>query len=187
MMVISLIVNVQRDIEFINACCCIVDYKELDNAILWYQEKPTYHKKKIYLHGSYPCVSIYDKKIHVHRLLMMYWLGRKLKTNEHVHHRNGNKLDNSRDNLVIINASKHLSKHNKGKIFTKEHRQKISEENKKRKGQKMKKRRNIPLIELGDFLQKGKSINWIANYYKVDWTTIKNRINENPELSEVRK
>ena len=60
------------------------------------------------------------------------------------------------------------------------------EEIKNRKGLKMKKRISIPLEELKTFLVEGKSINWIALHYGCDWSTIRNRIYENPELLEVR-
>ncbi len=52
---------------------------------------------------------------------------------------------------------------------------------------KMKKRHDIPISELKEFLLNGKSINWIAKHYNVDWSTIKNRIYENPELLEEGK
>ncbi|QBX21816.1 hypothetical protein Javan597_0028 [Streptococcus phage Javan597] len=47
---------------------------------------------------------------------------------------------------------------------------------------KMKKRVNIPLPELKKFLREGKSVNWIAQHFHCDWSTVKNRIYENPEL-----
>lgn len=53
------------------------------------------------------------------------------------------------------------------------------------KGLKMKKRISIPLEELKTFLVEGKTINWIASHYGCDWSTIRNRIYEHPELLEV--
>lgn len=61
-MVNYLIVNFQKRIEFINECNCIVDLNELEQAILWYQSKPTSSVKKIYLYGNYPAVSIHNQK-----------------------------------------------------------------------------------------------------------------------------
>ena len=36
-----MMVKSQKRIEFINDCNCIVDYNELEKAIIWYQQKPT--------------------------------------------------------------------------------------------------------------------------------------------------
>lgn len=59
--------------------------------------------------------------------------------------------------------------------------------NHSRKGLKMKKRVLIPSEELKVFLNEGKSINWIASYYRCDWSTVRARIYENPELLEDKK
>lgn len=177
-----MIVKNQKPIEFVNKCGCIVDYSELEKAILWYSNKPSSRLKTIYIHGHYPAVSIYKEKIHVHRLLMQYWLGVKLPTHASVHHLNENKLDARKENLSVVINSAHNSYHNKGKFVSEHTRKKISKANKNRKGMKMKKRHDIPISELKEFLLNGKSINWIAKHYNVDWSTIKNRIYENPEL-----
>ena len=39
-------VNKQKPIKFINETNCLVDYNELEKAILWYQERPTASNKK---------------------------------------------------------------------------------------------------------------------------------------------
>lgn len=52
---------------------------------------------------------------------------------------------------------------------------------------KMKKRVLIPKEELKVFVKGGKSINWIAQYYGCDWSTVRARIYENPELLEDNK
>ena len=180
-----MIVNEQKPIEFINDCNCVVDYKELASAIIWYSDKPVARLRKIYMHGNYPAVSIYHEKIHVHRLLMMYWSRRKLKTKEHVHHKNGNRLNALKDNLEIVMDCEHLSQHHKGKKLSNKHREKISEANKKRKGSKQIKTVNIPLCELKEYLNKGYSISKISKIYKCDWSTVRARIYENPEILEV--
>lgn len=83
-----------------------------------------------------------------------------------------------------MHESEHQILHNKGRKFSKVHRKRIGEANKKRKGMKMRKRYNIPVDELRTHLENGKSINWIAKHFNVDWSTIKIRINENAELLE---
>jgi len=174
-------VNRQEPIKFINTCNCIVDYDDLEKAILWHSDKPVARLRKIYMYGEYPAVSIYDEKIHVHRILMMYWMDRRLSSKEFVHHLNGNKLCALKSNLAVMISSGHQSLHNKGKILSESHRDKISQAN-RRRSKKRAKKRDIPLDELGKLLNKGWSINKIANHYNVDWTTIRSRIRENPEL-----
>lgn len=163
-------VKKQTKIEFINECKCLVDFCELEKAILWYQQKPTLGRKTIYLHGHYPAVSIHNEKVHVHRLLMQYWLRTKLPFEYSVHHLNENKLDARKENLSLI--------------LNKAHKRKIAKANHNRKGMKMKKRVLIPKEELKVFVKEGKSINWIAQHYGCDWSTVKARIYENPELLE---
>ena len=179
-----MIIKEQKPIIIKNQCNAIFDEEELKKAIIWYSERPVSRIKTVYIHGKYPAVSIYFQKIHIHRLLMMYWFQRDLDRNEYIHHKDGNRLNATKENLELIDASIHQSLHNKGKILSKEHRRKIVEANRKRKGVKMKKRVNIPLNELKEFLGKGWSINKIAKYYGCDWSTVKNRIYDNPELLE---
>lgn len=52
-----------------------------------------------------------------HRLVIEKKLGRILDTNEHVHHINGNKLDNRIENLVVVSRSEHMSVHAKERIM----------------------------------------------------------------------
>jgi len=115
----------------------------------------------------------------------MYMMQRMLVSNVVVHHKDGDKKNCLPDNLEHMSAKIHGSHHNKGKTLTKEHRRKISEANKKRKGMKMKKRVDIPTKDLSLFLDMGYSINKIASLYECSWSTIRSRIDEiheNPEL-----
>lgn len=178
----------QNKITFINDCNCLVDYTLLEKAIIWYQPANTNQIKHIYMHGNYPAVSIYKEKIHIHRLLKCYLEQRKLSSNEYVHHIDGDKLNSNVSNLQIIQGYKHQSLHNKDKVLTTEHRQKISKANHNRLGIKMKKRVKMP--DLGKFLQMNWSINKIAKFYKCDWSTVKARVDEiyeNPELLEEKE
>jgi len=114
-------IKIQRPIQIVNNCDCVVDEGELIKAILWYSSKPIARVKTVYVYGKYPAVSIYNEKIHIHRLLMMYWLNRKLSSEEYVHHKDENQLNALRRNLEIVGQSKHQSQHNKGRKQTVDH------------------------------------------------------------------
>jgi hypothetical protein len=115
------IVNFQKKIDFNSPIDCLFDSDDLRRAIIWYSNKPVCRLKHIYLYGRYYAVSIYEHKIHIHRLLMMYWLKRDLASNEYVHHKNGNRFDNRKENLEIVFSSVHQSMTNKGRKQTQEH------------------------------------------------------------------
>jgi hypothetical protein len=179
-----MIIKRQNPIQFINDCGCLVDENELKKAIQWYSKRPVTRLKHIYMYGAYPAISIYKEKLHIHRLLMAYWENRTLAATEYVHHSDENKLNALQNNLTIQEQSKHQRKHNAGKVLSLSHRQKISDANRKRKGSEQKKKRKIPLIQMHALLALGMSINGVAKHYGVDWSTIKSRIHDNPELLE---
>jgi hypothetical protein len=52
-------------------------------------------------------MTVDGKQIRVHRHIMERHLGRKLSPNEHVHHINGNSLDNHLNNLEVLTNSEH--------------------------------------------------------------------------------
>lgn len=63
--------------------------------------------------SGYKAVSKYNERKRIHRLIMEEYLGRKLEPSELVHHKNGDKHDNSLDNLEVVTRSEHMRKHPK--------------------------------------------------------------------------
>lgn len=181
-----MIVKAQKKIEFINDCGAIVDYCELENAIIWYAKAPVSHIKHIYMHGDYPAISIHKDKIHIHRLLIIYWLGCTLPSNYFVHHIDGNKLNAEKNNLSVMFASTHQSQHNKGKTLSDNHRKRISENNHRRKGKRRNYTKSISAKQVYDLKKQGYSFNKISKILNLDWSCVKQRyddfIHDNPEL-----
>lgn len=56
---------------------------------------------------------VYKKKKFdpIHRIIMGQYLGRKIRKNEVVHHKNGNNLDNRIENLELMTKSEHQKHH----------------------------------------------------------------------------
>lgn len=55
-----------------------------------------------------------NKKILEHRIIMEAYLGRKLRKDEIIHHRNENKQDNRIENLEVLTRSNHSKIHHLG-------------------------------------------------------------------------
>jgi hypothetical protein len=74
--------------------------------------------------GRYTCIIDADGRIRVrtgytrsgweyeHRLIMEEFLGRRLRTNEAVHHKNEDVADNRLENLALMSVSHHVGLHN---------------------------------------------------------------------------
>ena len=102
--------------------------------------------------------------------------------NHCIHHIDGNLFNSLPENLMEIDISSHAYLHNKGKTLTTEHKKMISINNKKRHGVKIKKRIKVDLLGLYIMLNSKISINKIAKNFNCNWSTIRSRIKENPEL-----
>lgn len=77
-------------------------------------EAPLYYnrvEKRGWMMGGYHWISTSEGEILEHRWIVERALSRKLDTDEIVHHRNGDKLDNRIENLEILGRAEHTSLH----------------------------------------------------------------------------
>lgn len=70
-----------------------------------------------YIKDGYRYVYIGNRRYEPeHRIVMERFLGRKLKSEEHIHHIDGDTLNNSPSNLQIVTSSEHLKIHIKSRL-----------------------------------------------------------------------
>lgn len=86
-----------------------------------HKENPTSFKKgsvpwnkgdsKGWVDAGYRKVSIDGEDIREHRRIVEETFGIKLESNKIIHHKDGNKINNSLDNLEVMTASEHMKLH----------------------------------------------------------------------------
>lgn len=112
-----------NEMKFINECGCVYEHDILEKAIteecLKRKTKPkdTY---KIYNYRGYAGISIKHDKVSVHRLIGQYMVGMELEKSIHIHHIDGNKMNNVISNLQAMRNSIHTKEHNLIQYVSKE-------------------------------------------------------------------
>lgn len=72
---------------------------------------------------GYKLLSVEGEKILEHRFVMQKFIGRKLKESEIVHHVDGNKLNNSIENLQVMDRASHAKEHHTKTFRNETHKQ----------------------------------------------------------------
>lgn len=165
------------ELIFQNECECTVDYDMLASAIekrCESKNKTVKQKYRIVIHNSYPSICIAHDHVYVHNLIGESKYG-CIPCGYVIHHSDGNKKNNSADNLLLLTNIEHIAIHS-------EQRKRIDlrTEFGKWKGINAAREKNflknIDPESVKNLFEKGMSIKNIASFYHCGETTIRRRL-----------
>lgn len=77
------------------------------------------------------------RRVKKHRYVVEQRIGRRLRPDEDVHHKNGVKSDNRDENLVLVSHADHSQHHNRTRIYKRGYKLDLSPEDRKRRADRM--------------------------------------------------
>lgn len=78
---------------------------------MYSKDKKLFNNRKIFIQNDYECIDDGTGVKYIHRLIMEQHLGRKLSSEEEVHHKDRNKRNNSTANFKLTTKSLHSKLH----------------------------------------------------------------------------
>ena len=122
-------------------------------------------------HGGYIQIYVNGQWLREHRVIMERVLGRRLLSNENVHHLNHDKTDNRPENLTVMSHSEHSRHHQTGRVHSIES---IEKQRAAMRGRLS--RPDVTASAVTELAASGLSTLQIAKLLGCSWPTIKRRL-----------